>query len=257
MTGHPVVAVMLAAGTGSRLVDHTRRAKCLHLVAGRPLVSWIAGALVTIGVRRLVVVTGWRAPEFERALADLHLPIQLCFQRCDDWERGNGRSARSVAHAIAQPKSGFLLLMSDHLVSAAHLERVVEQADLDVAAGYLATSPPSTAIDLEDATKAQVGPDGQIEAIGKELASYNAIDTGVFLFDGRLFEALDAAAQTGDYSLTGGCKQLAARRLMRSVNIGDLPWQDIDTRADLEAADRRADAILSASPRPTSRDPDE
>ena len=52
-----------------------------------------------------------------------------------------------------------------------------------------------------------------------------------------LFEALRDARQAGDTTLSGGIRRLAARRLMRAVDVGSATWCDIDTLADLEPAE--------------------
>ena len=77
----------------------------------------------------------------------------------------------------------------------------------------------------------------RIVAIGKDLTDYDALDTGVFVFSPLLFEALDRARALGDTTLSGGVRQLAARGLMRGVEIGDAVWCDIDTVSDLAAAE--------------------
>ena len=77
----------------------------------------------------------------------------------------------------------------------------------------------------------------RIVAIGKELTSFDALDTGVFVFSPELFDALERARTLGDTTLSGGVRQLADRGLMRGVEIGDAAWCDIDTLSDLAAAE--------------------
>ena len=104
----------------------------------------------------------------------------------------------------------------------------------------LATSPVDTpGIDLDDATKVRVDSQQRITAIGKELTEYDALDTGVFLYDRELFEALRIAEQRDAHSLTDANRILIERGRLRSVPVGSLLWQDVDTDADLARA--RAD----------------
>ena len=51
-----------------------------------------------------------------------------------------------------------------------------------------------------------------------------------------------AYPQTGEF-MSGGIRELAARRLMRAADIGDASWFDIDTLSDLTAAEH----VLSPS----------
>ena len=77
----------------------------------------------------------------------------------------------------------------------------------------------------------------RITAIGKDLTAYDALDTGMFVCAPSLFAAIDAARAAGDTTLSGGIRRLAARRLMRAVDIGDADWYDIDTMDDLQHAE--------------------
>jgi hypothetical protein len=47
----------------------------------------------------------------------------------------------------------------------------------------------------------------------------------------------------GDTTLSGGIRRLAAQGLMRAADIGNAAWYDIDTVADLEAAETRLAAL--------------
>jgi choline kinase len=85
-----------------------------------------------------------------------------------------------------------------------------------------------------------------ITSIGKELGEYDALDTGLFVCAPALFDALARARSGGDTSLSGGIRELAARRLMRGADVGGASWYDIDTLADLT----NAESLLSVQPQP-------
>jgi choline kinase len=52
-------------------------------------------------------------------------------------------------------------------------------------------------LDIDDATKVDVAADGRIVRIGKTIASYNAIDTGLFLATPALAEAIGESIAAG------------------------------------------------------------
>jgi CTP:molybdopterin cytidylyltransferase MocA len=52
------------------------------------------------------------------------------------------------------------------------------------------------------------------------------------------------ARLSGDTTLSGGIRQLAARGLMRGVNVGAATWWDIDTAEDLA----KAETLLASRP---------
>jgi choline kinase len=76
-----------------------------------------------------------------------------------------------------------------------------------------------------------------VTAIGKSLAPFDALDTGLFVCDPPLFAALDDARACGDTTLSAGIARLASRRLVESMDIGDASWCDVDTVDDLQAAE--------------------
>ncbi|MFP3939801.1 MAG: NTP transferase domain-containing protein [Thermoanaerobaculia bacterium] len=67
MAEAPVVAVVLAAGKGTRM--RSERPKVLHEAAGRPLLAWVLDAARSAGCRRLAVVVGHQAERVRRAFA--------------------------------------------------------------------------------------------------------------------------------------------------------------------------------------------
>jgi CDP-L-myo-inositol myo-inositolphosphotransferase len=89
--------------------------------------------------------------------------------------------------------------------------------------------------DLEDATKVQV--DGKrLTTIGKKIAPFNAVDTGLFLCQPCVFEALRKAGREGDDTLTGGIRQLIIAEEIEALDIGKRFWIDVDTGEDLSHA---------------------
>jgi choline kinase len=164
---------------------------------------------------------------------------------CPDSKLGNGRSAAFAQQLVTDER--FYLLMSDHLVSAEHL-RLAEAAPAERCA--LATCAPAPWIDLHDATKVSSNEAGAIVAIGKDLVDYNEIDTGVFAMTSALFPALEEASLAGEHSLTAGNRVLARKGLLVSAPVGDLRWCDIDTPADMAAAEAWVTGVRTRSGRP-------
>jgi choline kinase len=97
-------------------------------------------------------------------------------------------------------------------------------------------SRPAPADVAAEATKVRLAGD-RITAIGKDLDRYDALDTGLFVCAPALFGALDAARRGRDTTLSGGIRRLAGQGLMQSADICGATWCDIDTLADLAAAE--------------------
>lgn len=229
-------AVILAAGNGDRFKNPQHHSKLLHPVLGQPLILRTLETAAAAGLTSLHVVLGYEA-ELVRQVIDRHrLPgVSLHFTRNIDWDLENGVSALKARDICTS--SRFALLMGDHLFEAAVLQRLlsleVDSRD-SVLAIDTATTDPAIA---SEATKVRLAGD-RIVAIGKHLKTWDALDTGLFLFTPALFDALTEAIDVGETTLSAGVERLAAWGMMRGADIGAAHWCDIDTVDDVDAAER-------------------
>jgi len=234
------VAVVLAAGRGVRIRGSELVPKPLMKLGGRPLLARTLDALQAAGIERVVVVLGYMAEDVRTVLAGHTWPgmsVQTVFNPA--YEKSNGLSVLA-----ASPEAGgrFILVMSDHLLDSRIISMALES---DPGDGTLlcVDRKLDRVFDMSDATKV-LTQDGLIRDIGKSLAEYDAVDTGVFHCTTALSAAIrDIAARTGDCSVTAGMQALAARGLARAADIGPLLWQDVDTGEMLEEAGRRLSLI--------------
>ena len=126
--------------------------------------------------------------------------------------------------------------MADHIFEP-ETARVLLQQRLGSGEVILAVDPNIDRIfDLDDATKVLRDGD-RIVDIGKEIADYDALDTGMFLCSPSLFDRLDSATRDGNCSLSDGMRQLAEERRLRALEIGEANWQDVDTPEALAHAE--------------------
>jgi 1L-myo-inositol 1-phosphate cytidylyltransferase len=221
-------AVVLMAGTGSRLrASGEMLPKPLVPILGRPLFSYLVDALERVGVRSLHAVVGANGAALVAALRSL-IPSSLRLHQIvnAEWEKQNGVSVLCAAEKVSAP---FFLTMGDHVFDPPVLELVAAEADgreLNLAVDRKIEA----IFDLDDAMKVQTRGDRAI-AIGKNLAVYDAIDTGVFLCPNELFDYLRRARRGGDCSLADGVRLMANDGKVRAIDIGDSWWQDVDTFA--------------------------
>lgn len=230
-------AVILMAGTGSRLRGPVNSvAKPLIPIAGRPLISYAIESFDKVGVKTLYAVVGPNGEELADAVAPL-LPshMQLRAIPNPNWQKQNGISVLTAAGKVRAP---FFLAMGDHLFESSILNRLLEQADLG-RLNLAVDRKIDSIFDLEDAMKVQTK-DGFVSAIGKNLSSYDAIDTGIFLCPEILFDYLGRARREGDCSLADGVRLMAGDGKVRVIDIDDAWWQDVDTPAMLARAEQEA-----------------
>ncbi|MBT3602322.1 MAG: NTP transferase domain-containing protein, partial [Candidatus Latescibacteria bacterium] len=221
-------AVIIAAGMGSRLRGYgTDMPKPLVPVAGVPLLKRTILSAQRAGIDEIVVITGYRGDEIQSQLVDddQFVDLDIAWVQNADWERGNGVSVFAAKDYV---DGSFVLLMSDHLFDPEALTKLrhipigPDEAVLGVDSNL------DGIFDMEDATKVLVDGD-RIEKIGKELADFNAVDTGMFLCSPFLFTALEASIAAGDGSLSGGIRILSEQGTMRTFDIEGLFWLDVDT----------------------------
>lgn len=226
---------MLAAGNGDRFQNGTRQSKLLQPLLGQPLILRTIETARDAGICSFHIVVGYQA-DAVRAAIEQGAPagVSIHFSANPDWHLENGVSVLAARRALESRR--FALLMGDHLFEPGVLARLLTvETEGDESLLAVDTRPADPAVAAE-ATKVRLS-GTRITAIGKDLAEYDALDTGVFVCAPPLFDALDASRRDGDTTLSGGIRRLAARRLMRGVDIGNAAWYDIDTVADLETAE--------------------
>ena len=221
-------AVIIAAGFGSRLAALSP-SKPLTPVCGIPMIEIGIRQAMSAGITRIVVVTGHKADEVEVFLADLErrLPIAIEPVRVDDWSKPNGYS---VMAGGARCAGNYLLLMADHLFAHDLLVGLLAtgsaNSDVTLATDLYVDNP---LVDPDDATWVKTDAQSRIVAIGKTIASYDAVDCGAFLATPRLAHAIDEAIAAGKPgSLSDGMQVLADRGRAAAHEIGGAWWMDVD-----------------------------
>ena len=230
----PVKGVILAAGDGGRLgLLSTLTPKPLIEVAGRPLIEYTVRAFVQVGITELVVVVGYRGEMVEAWLGDgRRLGARVRYVWNPEYELGNGLSLWQARAAVAGER--FVLSMADHLISAELLERLLTEAGRH---HLLAVDRSARSVEVwEEATKVFVDEDGFVQAIGKELLLWNAVDTGVFLCQPSVFDAFAGLPHGPELSQVMGA--VLERDRLKACDVSGAFWLDVDTAADLRLADR-------------------
>jgi len=228
-------AIILAAGSGSRLGgDGTSLPKPLQPVGGRALVDRVIDTFLAVGVRQFTVVTGFAKEEITSHLRTQRWPeADLAFVENPDWQKKNGLSVLAARDTVAGP---FFLSMADHVFAPA-LVATLAAAVRSPEWLYLAVDRKLSSIfDMDDATKVQTKGD-EIIQIGKELPTFDAVDTGVFICPPALFAHLESVKVDGDCSLSDGVRSMAVAGRARAVDVGDALWQDVDTPEMLAQAE--------------------
>jgi 1L-myo-inositol 1-phosphate cytidylyltransferase len=234
--------LILAAGNGTRIRTISGDLpKPLVEFRGKPVIEHIVESARRAGIERFVVVIGYRSDRIRNWFEGQSLGVSVKFVENPDYHKANGVSALKARNAIHE---NFLLLMADHLFEPETAETLIQQS-LRFDEVILAVDPGIDRIfDLDDATKVLRNGD-RIVDIGKEIAQYDALDTGMFLCSPALFDRLELASKGGDCSLSDGMRQLIAEGRLRAHEIGEGQWQDLDTPEALAHAEAVFDVSSS------------
>ena len=226
--------LILAAGNGTRIRSVSAGLpKPLVDFRGTPILEHVIRRASQAGIEKFVIVVGYRSDLIRNWFDGRSLGVSVTFVENPEYHKSNGISALKAKDEIHE---NFLLLMADHIFEPETARALLKQR-LQPGEVILAVDPNIDRIfDLDDATKVRRDGD-RIVDIGKEIAHYDALDTGMFLCSPALFDHLEAAIKDGNCSLSDGMRQLIAKGRLRGLEIGNGLWQDLDTPEALAHAE--------------------
>lgn len=236
-------AVILAAGVGSRLAPHTDdRPKVLLEIDGESLLARLARQLRRVGVDELIVATGHAEQAVLRALERLPMRATVCRNPAFDRTQ-NVASLHACGDALLAdgPRETWKLdgdlWLDDAVVDA--LARAPLPED-----GLLCAVDERAELGAEE-MKVRIA-DGRIVAFGKHLdpRAAHGESMGIERLGRR---AVSSIVHMVGAAVTGGETSLYYEdvydRALRAgaltalpVALGDRPWTEIDTPADLDRA---------------------
>lgn len=245
--------MILAAGMGTRLRPLTNTVpKCLVPLGGRPLIDQALWSLRAAGVERAVVVCGYRADAVAQEIAR--------------FSAINGDFPVGCAHNPDYATTGTAasLLAGLAALEAADWDGDVVMAEGDIwfdqeLIGLLLASDGADAVAVD---KRGVGGDGSLLRLGQDgvVEGWYFLSTGIEPPDGelhrlgnvyrfvrvtwrtellpRLSEATKQSPRLPLESFLGDAGQVGGLRL-RGISVGACRWWEVDTEADLAAAEAR------------------
>ena len=177
-------AVILIAGQGSRLRGADRNClKPFVPLLGRPLLSYTLEAVTSAGINTIRFVVGYESKRViaeAKRLIPAHITASFIVNR--DWRKQNGISLLAAAGHVSAP---FLLTMGDHVFDDTIIDCLLQNFEPDLL-NIAVDRKLHSIVDLDDAMKVQTR-GNKITGIGKNLRSYDAIDTGLFVCPSEIF----------------------------------------------------------------------
>jgi bifunctional UDP-N-acetylglucosamine pyrophosphorylase/glucosamine-1-phosphate N-acetyltransferase len=118
---HPVAAIVLAAGKGTRMKSDLH--KVLHPIAGRPMLLHLIDSVAALSPARTIVVTGAAGEQVEAAVAPLGVATVPQAEQL-----GTGHAVRQAEAALAGFDGDVLVLYGDvPLVTAATMRAMLDR----------------------------------------------------------------------------------------------------------------------------------
>ncbi len=194
---------MLAAGRGTRF--HSRQAKVLHPLCGRPMAAHLLDRLPGLGVEASLVVVGYQAEEVERRLAGEDRRFVLQREQL-----GTGHAVLTARREL-EPLTGSLLVVygDTPLVRTETLRRLLETREREQAAAVLLTCEPDDPTGYGRILRDESGHLADIveeKDATPEQKRIREVNPGLYCFHlERLLPALDELNnhnQQGEYYLT-------------------------------------------------------
>ncbi|MBK7581776.1 MAG: phosphocholine cytidylyltransferase family protein [Myxococcales bacterium] len=228
-------AVVLVAGIGTRLRPLTDdRPKALVDIGNETILGRALRLLGDHGVTHVVLATGYREEAVRSALTGSRLQVSFCRnERFDSTQ--NSLSLALCADAVAG--RAFFKLDGDVVFRPEVLQR------LDASDAELAVAVDRTRRTDAEAMKFCLGAGAEITQFGKALSLDAAAGESIGIervgasASARLFAEL-AKPEYADLYYEDVYSRLIAAGRMRAdaVDVGDLPWTEVDDPRDLERA---------------------
>ena len=228
-------ALIIAAGKGERL-GPVNSTKVLERILGLSLLERVILSTREAGVKEFYIVIGYRGDDVVTALGDgTRFGVHINYIRNEQWEKGNGHSVLAAKDKLEHER--FFLLMGDHLFDS-NILKLLSETEFSGSCLVCTDKNLSTIFDLPEVMKVLVE-DGHIRAIGKDIGKFNAVDCGIFLCTGELFDAIEKSIANGRDELFQAIALLAKRDRAKAFDISGSFWFDIDTPRDLKEAKKR------------------
>lgn len=233
-----MLAVILAAGTSSRLrplTDHTPKA--LIQLCGRSMLQRSIENLLAVGVRDLVIVTGYLGDQIPAAVKAWYPELAVRYFANPDYAtKGNGNSLLHTRAAVAG--HDFLLLDGDVVYQPGVVQALLDSAHPDVIAVH------RSRVLGDEEMKVALDEHGHVTLISKEIPPARAAgeSIGIERFgaetSARLFETLaDRIERRGCVAdhYEHSFQELADRGLAKLGVVEVDAWycEDVDDPADV------------------------
>ncbi len=233
-------AVLLAAGTGSRLYPLTKTAppKCMTIVNGVSIIDRLISCLKEKGFRRLVIVTGHLKDQLMNYIGDVSGELKIDYVFSPLYKTTNNIYSLWMArNLINEP---FMLVESDLIFDKSLLDEMVYPDRIAVA--DMKPWMNGSCVTIDDSKSVSSFRKGNINASSEK--EYKTVN--IYSFSLKSWKAV--AEQLGKYIFAGKVNDYYEAVFSKMVCDNSLsfdivpfdskPWYEIDTADDLRKAEK-------------------
>lgn len=236
-----VAIVILAAGLGTRMKSN--KAKVLHHLLGRPMISYVVDTAIAVAGDNVVLVVGHQADEV-RAIFAQQEQVKFAFQ---DEQLGTGHAVKCALPALPESADHVVVLCGDvPLLRGETLQRFVhdhcsQERTLSVLAMQL-ENPTGYGRIVQDKGGYVVGIVEEADAT-PDQKTIRLVNTGIYCIDRRFLvsalQELKSDNAQGEYYLTDIVGMAHHSQLTVGVTIGEKPdeFTGINSRDQLKAVE--------------------
>ncbi|MBN2556900.1 MAG: phosphocholine cytidylyltransferase family protein [Anaerolineales bacterium] len=230
-------ALLLAAGTGSRLLPLTKSApKCMTMVNGKSILKRQVSVLNQQGFKRLVIVTGHLEDRIRNFLGKKAGGIKIEYVFSPRYKTTNNIYSLWMARNVIQEP--FLLLESDLVFEKSLLDPMLSPNKIAVA--KMKPWMNGTSVTINPARKVKAFLVGGTDSPGEtRYKTINIYSLSLPSWQGivkRLDDYISAGLSNAYYETVFGAMIADGSLAFDAVSFDGKPWYEIDTLKDLEAA---------------------
>lgn len=237
----PELAIYLVAGRGSRLGDMTAECpKCLIPINSVPLLTRSLRQLSRLGVKKVILVIGYRSGSFQDHYGSSYMGIEICYVLNPDWSTTNNLVSFDLA--VPYIDTDYILLEGDLIYTDDAISRMHNVDSMAISPLQDHMDGTVVTLDEDHFVRMMYLRSNKVQNQGSEplyktvniycfsLSTHNKIvrpEVKRFLAGGKHQSYYEEA-------FAEAIEQQALS--MKAISFADQLWYEIDTREDLERA---------------------
>ena len=240
MSNKLTTALLLAAGTGSRLMPLTLNSpKCLTEVNGKSFLERLVENLILKGFKRLVIVTGHQKHCIEEFISNLSADLTIEFIFSPLYKTTN--NIYSLWMARETIKEPFMLVEGDLIFDVSLLDEMIYPDRIAVAKILPWMNGATVTIDGSQQVKS-FHKNTDINGVsGLKYKTVNIYSFSLVSWEAiieRLNQNIEANKVTGYYETVFGEMMTDNQLSLKAVDFDNKHWYEVDTLKDLSEAEK-------------------